>query len=52
LPWAVANFLVALILCLILIPRYSIVGAAWAVIGGEIFGLVINNWFVWKILRN
>ena len=52
LPWAVANFLVALLLCLILIPRYSIVGAAWAVIGGEIFGLVINNWFVWKILRN
>jgi len=52
LPWAVANFLVALILCLILIPRYSIVGAAWAVVGGEIFGLIINNWFVWKILRN
>jgi len=52
LPWAVANFLVALILCLILIPRYSIVGAAWAVVGGEMFGLIINNWFVWKILKD
>jgi len=51
LPWAVANFLVALILCLILIPRYSIVGAAWAVVGGEIFGLIINNWFVFRILK-
>ena len=51
LPWAVANFLVALLLCLILIPRYSIVGAAWAVVGGEIFGLIINNWFVFRILK-
>ncbi len=51
LPWAALNFIITLVLCLILIPRYSIVGAAWAVIGGEIVGLAINNLFVWKILK-
>jgi len=51
LPWAFLNFLVILVLCLILIPRYSIVGAAWAVIGGEVVGLIINNLFVWRILK-
>lgn len=52
LPWAAANFLVLLILCVVLIPKYSIVGAAWAVMGGEIFGLIINNFFVFKILKS
>lgn len=52
LPWAVLNFLITLVLCLILIPRFSIVGAAWAVLGGELAGLIINNLFVWKILKN
>ncbi len=51
LPWAALNFVITLVLCLILIPKYSIVGAAWAVIGGEVAGLVINNLFVWKILK-
>jgi O-antigen/teichoic acid export membrane protein len=51
LPWAVLNFVITLVLCLILIPRYSIIGAAWAVIGGEVAGLFINNLFVWKILK-
>jgi len=51
LPWAFLNFLITLLLCLFLIPRFSIVGAAWAVIGGEVSGLVINNFFVWRILK-
>jgi len=51
LPWAFLNFLITLVLCLLLIPRFSIIGAAWAVIGGEISGLVINNFFVWRILK-
>jgi len=51
LPWAALNFIITLVLCLILIPRYSIVGAAWAVIGGEVAGLIINNLFVWRILK-
>src|SRR4030042_2492559 len=34
LPWAVLNFIITLVLCLILIPKYSIVGAALGVIGG------------------
>ena len=52
LPWAFLNFLVAVGLCLILIPRFSIIGAAWAVVGGEMAGLIINNWFVFKILKD
>lgn len=51
LPWAVLNSLLALLFCFLLIPKYGIVGAAWAVIGGEVVGLVINNLFVWRILR-
>jgi O-antigen/teichoic acid export membrane protein len=52
LPFTVVNFLVTLLLALVLIPRYSIVGAAWAVVGGEVFGLLINNLFVFKILKS
>ena len=52
LPWSVFNFLIKLVLCLILIPRFSIIGAAWAVVGGEVAGVLINNLFVWKILKN
>lgn len=51
LPWAFLNFSITLVLCLLLIPRFSIIGAAWAVIGGEVSGLVINNFFVWRILK-
>ena len=50
LPLAVLNLGALLIFALILIPKYSIVGAAWAVVGGEIVGLVINNVFVYRIL--
>ena len=51
LPLAVLNLLLKLVFCLVLISRYSILGAGWAVIGGEMVGLVINNLFVWKILK-
>lgn len=51
LPLAVLNFLIAFLLCLILIPRYSLMGAAWAVVGGEVAGLIINNYFVYRILN-
>ena len=51
LPWAALNFIVKLILCLVLIPRFSIMGAAYAVLGGELVGLVINNVFVLKVIK-
>lgn len=51
LPLALLNFLLAVILGLILIPRYSMLGAAWAVVGGELFGLIVNNWFVYRLLK-
>lgn len=52
LPFAGLNFISLLIFALVLIPKYSIVGAAWAVVGGEIVGLIINNMFVYRILRD
>jgi len=52
LPFAAFNFLITLILCLILIPRFSILGAAWSVLGGEAVGLFINNYFVFRIFKN
>lgn len=52
LPFAGLNFIILLSLALFLIPKYSIVGAAWAVVGGEIAGLIINNMFVFRILKN
>lgn len=51
LPFAFLNFLTTLIFCLILIPKYGIIGAAWAVLFGELAGFLINNYFVWKILK-
>lgn len=51
LPLMILNFLVAVGLCLLLIPRYSILGAAYAVLGAEAFGFLLNNYFVWKELR-
>jgi len=51
LPLAALNFLIAFSLCLLLIPRYSILGAAWAVVGGEAAGFLINNWFVYRLLK-
>jgi len=51
LPFAFLNLILVIILCAILVPKYSVIGAAWAVIGGEVFGLIINNWFVFRILK-
>jgi O-antigen/teichoic acid export membrane protein len=51
LPLLTLNFIVKLLLCLWFISRWSIIGAAWAVVGGELFGLLINNLFVVKILK-
>lgn len=51
LPFLFSNLVVEIILCLVLIPKFFILGSAWAVVGGEIFGLIINNIFVYKILK-
>lgn len=51
LPLLLLNFIVEIVLCLILISRLGTIGAAWAVVGGEVFGLFINNIFVFQILR-
>jgi len=50
-PFLFLNLMIKLFLCLILIPRYSILGAAWAVVGGEASAVVINNLFVFNILK-
>lgn len=52
LPFEFSKIIISVTLSLILISRFSIIGAAWAVVGGEIAGLLINNWFVWKILKS
>jgi len=52
LPFSIANFLFLLFLCFYLIPKYGLIGAGWAVVGGEIFGLLTNNWYVLKILKS
>ncbi|MBU2592672.1 oligosaccharide flippase family protein [Patescibacteria group bacterium] len=52
LPWSAANFLVALISGLVLIPRVGLVGGVFALLIGEVFGLIINNLFVFKILNS
>ena len=50
-PYAFLKFFTVTVACLFLIPKMGIIGGAWAMIGGEIFGLVINNTFVYKILN-
>jgi O-antigen/teichoic acid export membrane protein len=52
LPLRLINFLVALIAGLILIPKQGAIGGVWAMIIGEIYGLLINNFYVLKILNN
>ena len=52
LPYSALNFFITLVLCLLFIPRFSIIGAAWAVLGGEVVGLIINNYFVFKLLKD
>ena len=50
-PFSFLNFLVALIGCLVLIPKIGVIGGVWAMIIGESFGLVINNIFAFRILN-
>jgi len=50
-PAAILNFIISLILLIILIPRYSLLGAAWGVVFSEIAGFFINNYFVFKIFK-
>jgi len=51
LPFALANLVLVIILGSIFIPRWSVEGAALAVLLAEIFGFLINNLFVYKILN-
>lgn len=51
LPFYLLSFLTAVFLGIVLIPRYSIIGAGWAVVGGEAVNFLVNNIFVLKILR-
>jgi len=43
LPWAASNFLVMLLAGVYLIGHLGVVGAAWAMVIGEAYGLIINN---------
>lgn len=51
LPFSIANFLVAALFCLLLIPKMGVIGGVWAMIIGEAFGFVVNNFFAFKILN-
>lgn len=45
------NFVSVVVFGILLIPRYSIIGASLAVLLGEIVGLIFNNLYVFKILN-
>lgn len=49
--FAFLNLFLVIIFEVVLISKYSIVGAAIAVFLGEVVGFIINNAFVWKILN-
>jgi len=51
LPFSLGNFLIALFSGLILIPRLGVIGGVWAMIIGEVYGLIVNNLFVFRILK-
>ena len=51
-PYALLKFLTVTIACLFLIPKMGIIGGVWAMMGGEILGLVINNVFVFRALAS
>lgn len=51
LPWAGLNTGLNVLLNLFLISRFSFLGAAYAILITEMTGLVINNVFVFKILK-
>ncbi len=51
LPLLFLKFLIEILFCLLFIPKWSIIGAAWAVVLGEVFGLIFNNLFIFCILK-
>ena len=51
LPWALFNTVLNIFLNLFLIPRFSLLGVAYAMLITEATGFIINNIFVVKILR-
>lgn len=52
LPFALLIFIFLLFISFILISRYSLIGAGWAVVAGELFGFFVSNIFVFKFLKN
>ncbi|MGB9706935.1 MAG: oligosaccharide flippase family protein, partial [Microgenomates group bacterium] len=50
--WLGGKFILHLGLCLLLIPKFSLVGAVLALGISEFFGFLTNNGFVIKILRS
>ena len=51
-PFAFLNFLVAVVSCWWLITKIGAIGGVWGMIISEIFGLIVNNIFVWRILKS
>lgn len=51
LPVAIGLLLINICLNIWWIPKMGIQGAAWATLGTEAVAIVINNLFVWRILR-
>ena len=51
LPLRLMNFLFALIVGIIIIPKMGVIGGVWTLIIGEIYGFVVNNWYVMKIIN-
>ncbi len=52
LPLRLLNFIISLISGIILIPKMGVIGGVWALIIGEIYGLVVNNWYVFRIINS
>jgi len=52
LPWGIANTLLNLALNIILIPFLGIQAAAWTMLVTEVFGLMINLYFIKRIYRS
>jgi len=49
--WLGGKFILNIILCLLLIPRFSLMGAVLALGLSEFYGFLTNNWFVIRILK-
>ncbi len=52
LPLRIMNFLFALIVGLIIIPKLGVIGGVWTLIFGEVYGFVVNNWYVLRIVND